>query len=36
MIEVYKCTHGIYTSEHSLLPRASQSALRGHEYKLMK
>ena len=36
MIEVYKFTYGIYTSGHSLLPRAPQSGRRGHDYKLMK
>ena len=36
MIEVYKFIHGIYTTGHNLLPRAPKSALRGHEYKLMK
>jgi len=36
MIEVYKFTHEIYSSGHSLLPRAPQSGRRGHDYKLMK
>jgi len=36
MIEVYKFTHGIYISGDNLLPRASKSVLRGHEYKLKK
>jgi len=36
VIEVYKFIHRMYTSGHDLLPRASRSALRGHEYKLKK
>ena len=36
IIEVYKFTHGIYTSGYSLLPRAPQLGRRGHDYKLTK
>ena len=37
MIEVFKYLHGMYSvSSSELLPRAPVSALRGHEYKLLK
>jgi len=37
MIEVFKYLHGIYSVRSTeLLPRAPKTALRGHDYKLMK